>query len=144
MPYRRPANLGKRCKTWQRKRGRLKCRTFKYPRRMFQMGFRPGHVPRNRGATCLRRKKVFSPWFNKKVWRCASYGGRGAPPPFGAGVRRPFGPPSPRVGGSGATVPGYIPMSMPAMERAVAGRTPPHGGYRRPLHGGRPGRKLYR
>lgn len=38
------------------------------------MGFRMGHVPANRGATCLRRKYVYSPWLNKKVLRCAKFG----------------------------------------------------------------------
>lgn len=89
------------------------------------MGFRPGHVPSNFGAKCLRRKRVFSPWFNKKVWRCAKYGPGMRRPPragWGARLRMPLlpRPPAPvRI-----EYPGYIPLSLPSMERQSAGRTP--------------------
>ncbi len=144
--YRRPANKGMRCQRWQRVSGRggrrlLRCAEFHYPKRRFQMGYRPGHVPANRGATCLRRQRVWSPWYNKKVWRCAKYGPGGQRPyktpffkrlfllgpggPRGAGrgtLLLPRGP-APRSGGIEVT-PGRIPLSLPSMERQVAGRTP--------------------
>jgi hypothetical protein len=128
VAYRRPINLGQRCRTWQRVRGGLlRCRAFEYPRRKYQMGFRPGHVPFNRGRSCVKFQNVWSPWYNGNVRRCKSYGpGSGfvSPPPAGWGARYlPVRPilPSPRTG---ATIPGYIPLSMPSMEKAVAGRTP--------------------
>jgi hypothetical protein len=146
--YRRPANKGMRCQRWQRVSGRggrrlLRCAEFQYPKRRFQMGFRPGHVPANRGATCLRRKRVFSPWYNKKVWRCAKFGpGRGRRPyrapflkrllllgpgkgPGGSGRGALLLPSGPRLPSGGVIVtPGRIPMSLPSMEKRVAGRTP--------------------
>lgn len=124
MPYRRPANLGQRCRKWKRVRGVLRCKAFTYPRRMFQMGFRRGHVPANYGAVCLRRKRVYSPWFNKKVWRCAKYGpGRGGPPrPRRGALLLP--PPRTRPPAGVFGPPGYIPLSLPSMERQSSGRTP--------------------
>ena len=127
----RPTNKGARCQQWQRVPGRggkrlLRCAQFQYPRRRLQMGYRPGHTPANYGATCLRRKRVFSPWYNKKVWRCAE---------FGPGSRRSIVPSfikrltmGPRSGmgrkqlkGKSLT-PGYLPPSLPSMERMRAGR----------------------
>ena len=127
----RPTNKGARCQQWQRVPGRggkrlLRCAQFEYPRRRLQMGYRPGHTPANYGATCLRRKSVFSPWYNKKVWRCAK---------FGPGVRRISAPSLIQrltmgrsdtsrkpTKGKKYLMPGYLPPSLPSMERMRAGR----------------------
>jgi hypothetical protein len=129
-----PANKGMRCQRWQRIPGRggrrlLRCKQFEYPPRRFQMGFRPGHVPANYGATCLRRKRVFSPWWDKQVWRCAQFGsGRRRYP---APRLRPLLLPAdtrPRRGTTALPgsdiVPGRIPLTFSALEKRVAGRTP--------------------
>jgi hypothetical protein len=71
-------------------------------------GFKPGHVPANRGRRCVKFQTVFGPWFNHKVTRCKSYGGVGRgngggfqPPRPGLPIR-PFRgplllPPGPRM-----------------------------------------------
>jgi hypothetical protein len=120
------------------------------------MGFPPGHVPANLGATCRRRKRVFSPWYNKKVWRCASYGpgkptsarpvtffgGRG-PDPAPSPARRPLPLPPPRPM-QVEIIPGYVPLSLPSFERMSAGRTPAHQLSLPGIPGGRRGRKKKR
>jgi len=113
------------------------------------MGFRRGHVPANRGSRCVRRKRVFSPWYNKTVWRCAKYGpGRPGRPTrrrrrvlvtpapkvlrpakgtFIVPLRFFLGPPTEKTRDRRLREPrveGYVPMSLPSMERLVAGRTP--------------------
>ena len=95
------------------------------------MGFRPGNVPANLGRRCVKFKLVKSPWYNQKVYRCASYGPRVRrrrflPPPAPALVRRRPRPKLPRgvVPVRPAGPPGRIPMSLPSMERIAAGRTP--------------------
>jgi hypothetical protein len=127
MAYPRPRNKGQRCSEWQRVKGRggrrlLRCKQFSYPPRRFQMGYPPGHVPANYGATCLRRKSVMSPWYNKKVWRCAKYGPGVSGPrmrPFRSWFNRYYrthqGPVMPG---------GRIPLSMRTWEESQAGRTP--------------------
>jgi hypothetical protein len=142
-----PANKGMRCQKWQRVPGRggrrlLRCKQFAYPPRRFQMGFRPGHVPANYGATCLRRKRVWSPWWNKQVWRCAKFGpGQRRRPyraptikrlfllPPGGSAGRPVKPPKvpPRLPPGSVIItppPGRIPLTFTALEKRVAGRTP--------------------
>ena len=108
----------------------------------FRIGYQRGNVPANRGRVCLKRKLVYSPWYDQKVWRCASYGGRATrslfagrqkprrnrdtvySPGLFAGRQKPlrrrsrgilqilFGP-----------VEGRVPLSLPSMERQRAGRT---------------------
>lgn len=129
------APKGLRCERWQRVYGRngrrlLRCRSFDIPNRG-AIGFQRGHTPANYGAVCLRRKRVYSPWLDKQVWRCAA---------FGRGVRRPKSlfkaSPTPRaiVAPMPRRLPkaafefddgARIPMSLPSMERLHAGRTRP-------------------
>jgi hypothetical protein len=111
---------------------------------MLHMGFRRGHIPANFGTKCTKRKKVYSPWFDKQVWRCAKFGGKRN----GNGARRNGGPPGIRYAGPGnggrpslppaspvvSPTSGYIPLALPSMERASIGRTP----LRSRMHGGRP------
>ena len=135
MRNRRPINKGMRCQKWQRVSGPggrrvLRCKAFKYPTRLFGMGYRRGHRPDNLGATCLRRKQVWSPGYNKKVWRCAKYG-PGSGRRVGLFQRGLILPPAPararavRIPRDRAPViEGRIPLSLPSMERMVAGRTP--------------------
>ena len=113
-------------------------------------GFKPGHVPANRGRRCVKFQKVFGPWFNHKVTRCKTYGAGGGgghfrPRPF-TPIRPSRGPlrlpPGPRMAMPAAPPPagwmarfapkrpyrqgeGYIPyFTMPSIERLKAGRTP--------------------
>jgi hypothetical protein len=107
------------------------------------MGFRPGHVPANKGRRCLKFQNVYSPWFDHKVVRCKTYGGvgRGGRPTRFGPIRPARGPlllprmartalvPPPPAGWMSIFAPkrpygGYIPFSMPSMERLRAGRTP--------------------
>ena len=99
----------------------------------FRIGYQRGNVPANRGRGCLHYKRVYSPWYDQKVWRCASYGGRGRVRSRGRGrmrarptsyarardvvdgpsfFQRLFGP-----------MEGRVPLSLPSMERLHAGRT---------------------
>ncbi len=134
-----PANKGTRCRVWQRvSRGRgrgprlLRCKRFRHK------GTPTGLKPANWGKTCKKMKLIFSPWLNKKVYRCASYGpgkprvrangnGRAAMPaapayaPLPPREMRPSEPPGPPDdNGNGY----YIPMSLPSFEKRFAGRTP--------------------
>lgn len=143
--YRRPANKDTRCQRWQRVSGRLRCAAFKHPRRAFAPGFKPGHVPANRGRRCVKFQKVFGPWFNHRVVRCKTYGaggGRFRPRPIRPsrgplrlppGPRMALPPAPPAAGWRAVSAPmrpyrageGYIPyFAMPALERLRAGRTP--------------------
>jgi len=130
----RSAIRGLRCEAWQRVRvgGRrlLRCKRFDIPNRG-AIGYQRGHTPSNYGAVCLRRKRVYSPWFDKQVWRCAE---------FGRGVRRAetlfkasptprviVAPMKPRIPKAAFTFEddAYVPLSLPSMERMHAGRTRP-------------------
>jgi len=68
-------------------------------------------------------QRVYSPWYNKQVWRCARYG-RGAGfvrrtfPPAAPPQRIQFRPRAPTPSGAG-----YIPLSLPSMEKQSEGRT---------------------
>ena len=141
-----PRNRGQRCQKWRRVRlgGRrvLRCVAFTYPpRRPGGMGYRRGHVPDNHGKRCRRFQRVYSPWFDQKVWRCASYGPRArrrllavpARPklrllPQAATVAtrvvRALPPPAAR---RLLLTEGYIPLSLPSLEQMKAGRTPQRG-----------------
>lgn len=115
------------CVKWKRvgRRRVLRCAKFKGPRRR-RVGFPPGHIPANRGATCRRRKRFYSPFFDQKVLRCVEYGGRrrkASRPRKGSG--RPKPPPRSRPSSSSSSrskvrsdetysFKFYTPLSLPA------------------------------
>lgn len=126
----RPINRGSRCRKWKRVRGPggervLRCASFRYPPRPGRIGYARGHRPANKGRQCVKFKRVYSPWYNGQVYRCASYGP-------GSKRMKLLPPPREKVGRVRATnvrvIPppmvGYIPLSLPSMERQQAGRTP--------------------
>jgi len=66
-------------------------------------------------------QRVYSPWYNKPVWRCARYG-KGK-----RSMRRAFpsaAPPKRLALRPRAPIAvGYIPLSLPSMEKQAEGRT---------------------
>lgn len=132
----RPRNKGARCQKWQRVPGRggtLRCA--RYPRKGPHGGYKRGNDPENRGKTCVRRQRVYSPWHDKVVWRCASYGRgkagrrstmlffktRKALKPVRAPKSRPKRVPESKT--RFRMEEGRVPLSLPSFERMVAGRT---------------------
>lgn len=119
---------GHRCKTWQRVTGPggrrfLRCKKFAHPA---PHGLPPGAPPANKGAHCIRFKKVFGPWFNKRVLRCARYSGRRAKMPSIRFVKLPPAAPMRRLPPPPKRIvdAAYVPLSLPSMEIQVEGRTP--------------------
>lgn len=149
----KPAHKKDGCRLWRRvltlggKRV-LRCARYSLlPRRAG--GYRRGHRPDNEGASCKRFALVYSPWFNKKVYRCKTYGRGGVkrsrsishavwspaaprerkalPKPVRVQSRvvqkptRVLVTPVTRIDRA-AVAEGYIPLSLPSMERARFGR----------------------
>lgn len=115
----------------------LRCAAYVYPpRRPGGLGYGRGHRPDNKGKGCRRYALVFSPWFNKKIYRCADFGRMGLPRSLARSAVRAAGvipktsrmlrARKPVMTGSAKALPvyGYIPLSLYSMERVSAGRTP--------------------
>jgi hypothetical protein len=143
----RPVNKGQRCQRWKRVRVKglggnraLRCAAYDYPpRHPGGIGYRRGHRPDNKGKGCRKFKLVYSPWFNKKVYRCVDFDGRGRlrmPRTLAPAARKAVRA-LPMTGRQAIGIArkkasdtaqqlmyGYIPLSLPSMERMTAGRTP--------------------
>lgn len=145
----RPVNKGQTCRRWRRVKARglggrrvLRCAAYVYPpRRPGGIGYGRGHRPDNKGQGCKRYALVYSPWFNKKVYRCADFDGvrRHLPRSLARSAVRAAGllpitaralvsrrkpVKSGKVKAAAQLVYGYIPLSLRSMEMLTPGRTP--------------------